>query len=83
MNIVERGPDSTYHKANTFSSNPSLDTIPDTSHCCSVEHRPKSAPDSEGRSSDDGEGNVISGTDSTCKTDEAGGNSVSKPDTDP
>lgn len=76
-------PDSSDHKVNAGTSNPSLDTVPDTSHGCTVEDGPKCSPDPEGGAVDDGERDVVGSTDAASHANEARSDGVAEPDTYP
>lgn len=40
MDVGKRGPDSFYHKSDTFAPDPRLYAVPDTGHCCAIEDWP-------------------------------------------
>ena len=81
----ERGPDGQDHQVDTFTSDPSLDTIPNTGrlsdwfetkhqvyipcHKGSVQNRPQGPPDTERRAIDDWKRDMVYGTDATGQTD--------------
>ena len=52
-------------------------------HRCTVEHGPKTTPDAKRGSGDDGETNVVRGTNATRQADEAGRDRVADPDAKP
>ena len=66
-----------------LTSDPSLHTVPDTGHCRSVEDGPERAPNTERGPRDDGETDMVHGTNATRHADEAGSESIAEPDTEP
>nr|POF18699.1 hypothetical protein CFP56_62207 [Quercus suber] len=56
--LIPGRPDCSDHKIDAGTADPSLDTIPDTRHTRSVEHRPERTPDTERAARDDGKADV-------------------------
>lgn len=52
-------------------------------HGSTIEDGPQGAPNTERRTADDGETNVVDGTDATSQGDEETGNRIADPDTEP
>lgn len=76
-------PDGANHQIHALASNPSLHAVPDASHGSTVEDWPESTPDAKGRPTDDGEGNMVHGTNATGNADEASGDEIADPDAEP
>jgi len=79
----EGWPDGRDHKPDTLSSNPSLDSVPDTGHDSSVQDRPKGTPDSEAGTGYDGERDVVCRPNPSSDHNKASRNSITKPDAKP
>lgn len=62
-----------------LTSNPRLNAIPDASHGSPIKHWPEGAPDPEGGSRNDGEGDMVSCTNPTSQADEAGRDEIANP----
>ena len=81
--MVILGPDGSDHQRHALAAQPRLHAVPDAGHCCAVEHWPQRAPDAKGGSRDDGEADVVCGTDPAGHADEYGSDEVSDPDAQP
>lgn len=77
------GPDGSDHERDALSSDPRLYAVPDACHRCAVEDWPEGAPDAEGGPAHDWEADVICCSDASCQADEAAGDEVSYPYTEP
>jgi len=66
-----------------MAANVGLDAIPDACHGCTVEDRPKGAPDTERGAVDNGKPDMVDGADTGSDDDERSGDKVSNPDTKP
>lgn len=79
LDVVDARPDSAQHVEDALSSNPALNAVPDASHDGSIEYGPKSAPDTERRTTDNRKSNVVHGTDATSRGDEATRDCIADP----
>lgn len=66
-----------------LTTNPRLDTIPDASHCSSIEDRPHWAPYSEWRPANNRKTDMVCGADAASHADESTGESIANPYTKP
>lgn len=82
-NILVGGPDRADHEGNTFTSDPRLNTIPDTRHSCPVEHGPQRTPDAERRPANDGKRDMVCCADASSHTDEGSRYNVADPYAEP
>jgi len=83
ITVYEGRPDRCNHEKDALSTDPCLYTVPDASHDGSIEDGPERTPDTEGCSVDDGEPDVVHGTNSTSQADEDASNAVADPHADP
>lgn len=76
---IPAGPNGFDHELDTVAADPGLYAVPDTGHGGAVQDWPESAIDAEGGAGDDGESDVVDGTNTAGGTDEAGREEVADP----
>jgi len=81
--ICDAGEDGAKHDVDAFSSDPGLNSVPDTSHNATIQDRPQRSPDTERSAINNREGDMIHSTHSARGNDETGSDSVAGPDTEP
>jgi hypothetical protein len=81
--VMERWPNRGNHEIDTLTTNPGLDSVPNTSHYRSVEDGPEGSKDTKGGSVDHGKADVVFGADTTCEYNEEAGDGVADPDAQP